>query len=567
MPKINILNSEVSGGGVPTGTGTAFVAGVTDAGPPPGGSAFKACWSLTDFTNAFGARSSTSAAVYDFLNEFFQDGALGAVAYVTRVTDSTATTAALTLSDPNANPTVVVSAVTPGLAGNSTYIVVTTGSGSTFTANTTSSSPNLANISSSKNIGAGTPVSGTGIPTGTYIVSVNVSAKTAVMSANATATNTAVTITPGTATVLVEDSQGDVLETHGPYATTAQLFADTSSTYVSFAQSAGSGFTDLLPATLAATPLSGGADASDLTDSSHVAALANFPAQLGQGTVCLPGKVSLTAWQGLLAHAQANNRFAVLDMTDSTSSAQVNASAAQLGTPSNASYGMLIQGSLILPGITPGTTRTAAGSAAVAALRSRVAAQANTAQAPSGENWPLNYPLTFTTFFGPVPQGQVNGGCFQQSDVDAMELAGVNCFANFYGTPCLFGLVTPVSRFSDETFWQFPASCERMNLNALSTRILAKYLFDPIDTNTIDAMHGDLQAMAAAEEAAGALFDLDGNLAFSVLTAAPVNTATTAAAGQLNAQLYVRLTPGADTVNLTIGVVPVTQQVPAPVTA
>src|SRR5581483_11822843 len=128
------------------------------------------------------------------------------------------------------------------------------------------------------------------------------------------------------------------------------LIADTSSAYVTFAQSVAGGATQNLPAVLAATPLVGGADASDLTDASHVGALANFPAQLGPGTVALPGKTSTTAWNGLLAHAQANNRFAVLDMVDATSSSTVIAAAGQLGTPNNASYGMFIQGSLTLPG-------------------------------------------------------------------------------------------------------------------------------------------------------------------------------------------------------------------------
>src|SRR5581483_5698948 len=161
MPQVNIVTTELSGGGVPTGTGTAFVAGVTDAGPPPGGPLYKACWSMTDFTNAFGARTATSSAVYDWLDEFFSDGAKNGatpVAYVTRVTDNTATTATLTLNDATAAPTIVVSASTPGLAGNATYVQVVTAAGQTFTANTTSSSTTISNISSTKNIGQGTPV-------------------------------------------------------------------------------------------------------------------------------------------------------------------------------------------------------------------------------------------------------------------------------------------------------------------------------------------------------------------------------------------------------------------------
>lgn len=567
MPQISITTNEVPGGGtgVPTGTGTAFVAGAADAGPPPSGPAAVKCQSLNDYTNAFGPRTSTSATLYDWLDEYFSDG--GQLAYVARTTDATATTAQLTLSDSNPHPTVSVLALTPGVGGNNTFIQVTTSTGPTFTASAGANQTVLSNVSSFANIGVGTPITGVAVPANTFVTSFSVGSATVTLSnaVGSAGAGLSDTFTPGNYSVLVENSGGTILETHGPYFTTAQLFADTTSQYVTFSQSAGGGFTSNTPATLAATALAGGANANDLTDTSHVNALTNFVGSLGAGQVALPGKTSLTAWQGLLSHAAANNRFAVLDMTDSSVDNTIIGQAQQLGTNANASYGMMIQGSVILPGLTPGTTRTVAGSAPVCALRARMAATTNNNAAPCGPRWPLNRPIGFTEYFGPIPPLNTTAGAFQQSDVNTLEAAGVNVFANYYGTLCLFGFVTPVSKNTDAVYWQATASTERMNLVSLATQAMAPYLFQVIDGQgtTLSALSGDLQAIIQSEWLNNALFGDTAQLAGSVVTAAPVNTPVTAAAGQLNAQMFVRISPYADTVNITISVVPLTQSVPS----
>jgi hypothetical protein len=563
MPQVIVTTTETSSAnGVPTTTGTAFIVGTTDQGPPPGGAPYVACQSLSQYVTAFGARSATSATLYDWLSEFYADG--GQLAYVIRETDSTATTATLVLSDQGTHPTVVISALTPGLDGNNTYIVVVTATAPTFTATTTTSSANLTAISSMANIGVGTQVTGTGIPANTYILSVNTGASSAVMTAPITGSGGAgVVITPHTYTVEIEDNLGDILETHGPYYTTAQLYADTTSLYVTWAQSAGGGFTAYAPAALTSTPLAGGADASDLTDSSAVAALAGFPPTLGPGTVALPGKTSTTAWQGLLAHAQANNRFAALDMADNSSSAAVIAAAGATGAAANASYGTFIQGSIIIPGIAPNSTRTVPGSAGVAALRAQVAQTASQNQAPAGPVWGLSYPLGFTEFFGPAGAANLPAGSYQQSDVNTMSTAGINCWANYFSVLCLFGFVTPVSRNSDQTFWQASATCERMALVADCQQALAQFLFKTIDGAglLINSVITALQAIIANHWADNALYGATAADAGAVIALSPLNTPATEAQGQLNSQLQVRISPYADVIAAVVDIVPITQSV------
>ncbi len=579
MPSMNFvaLESSGSGTGIPTGTGPAFVAIATDQGPPAGGPLYVKCTSLAAVVSAFGPRSATNSVGYDWLNEFFEDGGPAAVAWVTRVTDPSnlSSAATLTLNDflASSKPTVLVTALTGGTEGNYIKITVTVGTGPTFTAGATTSSVNLTAVSSFAAIGAGTPVSGAGVPASDYIATVTPGSSAATLGAAFTGTTGTVTFTPGTITVTVTeyDSYGNLLTTeiHGPYFTSAQLIADTTSAFVSFTQSAGTGFTTNLPAALTATSLTGGLDASSLTDADHVAALANFPASLGSGPVALPGKTSATAWAGLASHGAAYNRWPILDMVDSTNSATVaaNAVVAAASVGSNGSYGFAIQGSLILPGISGGSARTVPGSAAVAALRSQVAQGNNQALCPAGKNWPLRYPLGFTTFFGPQPAGSSTAGCFQQADVNTLEANAVpvNVFANLYGSLCLYGHYTLLGSSVELVYDQATASAERMNIQQLAQSIMIGYIFDPLILPTFQALGRDLTAMMLREYGAGALYDGGTGVAanaFYVDTGPNVNTPQTAQAGQLKAVIGCHITRFADVVNTTMTVIPVTVQLP-----
>lgn len=121
MARVNVTLTESPGAnsGVSTNVGTLFAAGVMDQGvtTPVG------CQSMTDYTNQYGPRSTVSAAMYDTANYFFANG--GTQAYFIRVSDDTATTASLTLEDATPAGTVIVSALTPGVAGNDIYVTVT----------------------------------------------------------------------------------------------------------------------------------------------------------------------------------------------------------------------------------------------------------------------------------------------------------------------------------------------------------------------------------------------------------------------------------------------------------
>ncbi|MGH2874997.1 MAG: hypothetical protein ACRDNS_02150 [Trebonia sp.] len=563
MPQVTVTSQEATGAaGVPTGTGAVGVVGTADAGPPPSGPGYAHCTSLQSFADAFGPRSDTNATLYDWLEEFFADG--GADAYVVRVTDSTATTATLTLDDGQATPepTVAVSALSAGTEGNLTFVTVAAGSGTPFTATTASASTGLTAVSSFKNVGVGTPVTGTGIAAKTYVTAIDTAAKTATLSVAATAAGSAVSITPGTITVTVtaQDAAGDTVATeeHGPYYLTSQLIADTKSGWVTFAQSSATGFTTNLPAVIAATALSGGADASDLTDSSYVSALASLPASLGPMQVAIPGHTTQAIWDGIRDHCNTNNRFGILDMQDA-SNATTAAGSVSLDS-GDWTRCVAFQGSGVIDGINGGPPRTVAGSAMVAAARARVAATANQNQAPIATRWPLNHVLGFTTYFGTTP-GATNVVEWTQDDVNTLEAAGINVFANFYGTLCLYGFVTLAAiGGTEQVYDQASASAERMALTADIQAVLANYEGVTIDGANAETtqMQTDVVDVCGQHYSTSALYGATPSDAYAVKTDSPVNTTQTAQAGQLNVQVQAKFSRYADKINGTIIVVPLT---------
>jgi hypothetical protein len=490
MPSVNITVAEsvVGSAAAAASTGSLFIPVASDQGPTGG---FTLCRQLTDYTNTFGPRSSTSATAYDVLDEFYGDG--GAVAYVTRVSDTTATKAALTLLDATGKPTVTVTALTAGTDGN--------------------------------------------------------------------ALEAQVTVSGGQFTVEIENASGN-LDQHGPYTTQAALLADTSSAEVAFTQATGTGNTTAQPVAIGATPLTGGANASDLTDASFVSALANFPKVLGPGTVLIPGRTSAAIAQGVAAHAIANNRFFVVDQADASTSASSVAAAAALAIPaSEAKAGIVVQGSLVLPPV-PGSTanRTVPGSAAVAALRAQVSASGNDNQAPAGVNFQLNRPIGFTTAFG-VGTGLPGAVVWNEGDAGAFTSGGVCFFDSMFGVNCLGEYVTLAT--SDAIFSQANAWTTVMQLVSECQLVGASFEFAPIIDITLTALHGALASIVQTMFAAGALYGQSADDAASILTGAPVNNAATAQAKQLNAQIAVKLAPYADAINIAINVLSLTQSVGA----
>jgi len=98
-----------------------------------------------------------------------------------------------------------------------------------------------------------------------------------------------------------------------------------------------------LPALLAPTVLSTGTDDRGAVTTSHVLAAANalFPDTLGAGAVAAPGYPASTIGAGLIAHAKATGRMAILAGGSADDAATVKSTAATLAAAPDGDYGMI----------------------------------------------------------------------------------------------------------------------------------------------------------------------------------------------------------------------------------
>lgn len=481
---VNLTESPVAHGGPSTNVGAAFFAVATDQGP----STPVLCQSLTDYTNAYGPRSTLSAPGYDTAESFFNAG--GAEATFVRVTDETATSATLTLMDGSSHPTVTLTALSPGVDGNGIHVAV---------------------------VGTELEIWANG-----------------------------------------SDTSGSPDEVWPFSGTNAELLG-IDSAFVTTAQAAGGGFTTAIPASLSLNALSSGADASDLSATSYAAALASFGPQMGPGTVAVPGQTNSTVAIALFEHAAANDRFAVVENgTHSTSSAAVSALSG-LAIPSQvAKAGIVIEGSPIVA-VAGGATKTIPASGPIAALRAQVAATGSNAAPAFATNGGLaSNVVGFTSAYA---QDATYGTVWTQGDANSMKDAGLCYFGNEYGVLCLDEFVTPDT--TDDVFDQGTAWAAAMMIVSQSQAIGNRYKGITIDGQGLaaNALHKDLAAMVQALWTANVLFGDTANDAASINTGSPVNTAATAQAGELNADLAVLLSPYADEITISISVLSLTQTV------
>lgn len=537
----------------PFNTASAFMAGYGDTGVV--GSAVK-CLSIGQVASVVGARSATNEELYDSADVYFREQ--GSVLYISRIVGTTPVNSTLTLNDGNAKPSIAIVSKYPGSAPNQYDVTVTNGTSATFTA-TTASTTALTAISSCANIGPGTLITGTGISADTYIVSVNTTAGTAVLSQAATASSSGVTMTPGTFTVTMTDLTGQfATETHGPYINTAALYADLTSQMVTFTQSAASMFTINSPAVLSATALTGGTDNRSTVNLTTVGnALAAFTPALGPGQVSAPGFTNTTLngiWSLLDTHANANNRIALKDADDGQLAATIITDVGSYGTAATAAWGELHAGQVQAPGVTYGTNRLIPASAVVSALCAQVDATGNPNQAPAGPNFPLGYCIGFSG---------VNGApLYGQSDIDALNAAGINTWNTVFGVLQNYGAVTPVPQTSDPVYWRLPSARLRMAVTAAFQVVAQPFMFSNLDGQGLDivAFSGDLAAKMSNFVTAKAISTLapDGTQDQGFVVDTSPNTPTTMGAGQLLANVSYRPAPFAQLIEIQLIAVPTT---------
>ena len=287
--------------------------------------------SLAQYIALFGSRTANGATqtLYDALDIFFQEG--GSQAYVSRVSGSSAVTANHTLSDRAGSPlsTLNISALGPGTWGNSITVAIANGSVSN-----------------------------------TFVITVT----------NGSITEVSPNLYNPTQAVSWAASYSKTIRVTNLGSVTAAPNNN--------------------PAVISATSLTAGTDTTSPADATWVAALTAFSVTLGPGQVgAAPARTTATVWEALSNHAQANNRYPLLDGPNVSTAATIVADSATVqGTVTDPSYGFMLAGWPIYSGPATGTAtppypRTVAPSGAVwpaLMARSDAVEQANADSLPPG---------------------------------------------------------------------------------------------------------------------------------------------------------------------------------------
>ncbi len=355
-------------------------------------------------------------------------------------------------------------------------------------------------------------------------------------------------------TLTVQDVNANVLAVSPTLTSLGAGVTWASTTNLMTAVSSGS----TLPSTASATAMTGGTDnRASATVTDWQAALAVLGPAFGPGQVFAPGATNTTVlgiWSALGTHALTNNRVALCDMDDNQTAATLVTDIGSFGSGATASYCGFWGGNRIIPGIAPGTTRSVAPSAVIAAKCAIGDARGNPNLMAAG----VNFPITYAT----QPTSIVSGAPFDTyslTDLYTLNSAGINTFHTF-GQPENYGFVSAVPPSTDQVYWQLNHARLRMAILANAQILGQPYVFSQIDGQGSQAAQfgAALQGYLNNLWQAGALYGATANQAYLVDVGPDVNTPVSIQSGQLNANLTVAMSPGAQQVQITVNVVPIT---------
>lgn len=322
-----------------------------------------------------------------------------------------------------------------------------------------------------------------------------------------------------------------------------------SSAYVNFVAGAGSG----LPTVAAAANLAGGTDDhANATDTQWAAAVNRFDRALGPGQVAMLGRTTAQAATDLLAHAQANNRVALLDGPNSMSKSTLTSAVTAIRSLANARYGGFFAPWVSFPGTAPGLTRTLPPSIFAAAKIAEVDPVQGPNQPAAGALGRLDGAL-----------GLATTGALTDLDYQDLNELGVNMIRMRLGVPTIFGWRTVADKDDFPLRWKLSNQRLEMAIIAESQDAGEPFIFRMIDGQGITqagfgAAIGDrLMRMYVRGDLFADPADPRPETAFYVDTSAAVNTAQTIADGQLIADVAYRPSSFAELVKIRIVVVPI----------
>lgn len=357
-------------------------------------------------------------------------------------------------------------------------------------------------------------------------------------------------------TLTVLNPEGEALVTSGEYTKASELLAwgKTHETYVVISEgSAYSSGKESVVKVLAATKLASGANPT-ANEKTTIKTIEGVPKNLGPGRLIVPGNFEEKVHVAIAEHCAKNNRRGVCDLKEAEkagTSATTLISEKGTYVSGIASYIDFFTSTVTAAGPAPNTSRTISFSGVFAGLMAKVARSGNNNQAPAGRSWPLT----------PFVTGITN--TYSEADMERLNNAGLNNIAERFGVLCLYGDRTALSAEVDPIFYQYSAANERMQLVAESEEIGEQFLF-----GTLDGRHqkrakfqAELQSMIKRHWENGALYGETAQEAGVVNVGEPINTLATEQAGELRAELIVRISPVAEAVKIIVTARPITEAV------
>jgi len=350
--------------------------------------------------------------------------------------------------------------------------------------------------------------------------------------------------------IQVQDMSNNILETSYDLVTQADALSwvNTYSQYLNCVL----GTSTNPPAQVAAVALAGGADdRNNITDAQWLAALNTFGPALGPGQVLAPGRTSTAGTQQVCAHAQANNRVALVDLVDTPTVATLQSGASAAAASGAGQYSAAFTPWLVVPGATPGTSRIVPPSCAIAGLIARNDVLNNPDTPAAGEQGIFNSVI----------------GLSQPAWVDSvrqtLNASGVNVIRGMIGGFRNYGYRSLANPVSNQAWLDFSNVRYLMGLGARCQAVGEMFVFAVIDGqgNTFSDYGAALSALCQADYSSGQIYGGTPEEAFNVDTGPGVNTPATIADNQLRAVVAVRPSPFAELVSILIVNTPITQQV------
>lgn len=316
------------------------------------------------------------------------------------------------------------------------------------------------------------------------------------------------------------------------------------SSYVTVEDEA-SGSGDPLPAN-GTFPLAGGTDDNgNATDTQWAAALAGFLYTYGPGQVCAPGRTSTVGHTQLLEHAAEFNRTALLDGTYGASATTLKTAAAAVEDLGDAERGGLFSTWLQIPAAVAGVPRYVPPSAVVAGLCATNDAVRNPGVQPIAEQGRLRYAIAATDTFTDAAR-------------DDLYDNGVNVFLD---DPLGLRLYGFRSVTTEDSWRDLSANRLFMELEARSKVQDEFFVGAKITNATLAEFNSAKTSLCADLFDRGSLYGDSPDEAFRVNTDPPINTPATAAAREINAEVYLRVAESAELVRTITTKVPVTSTV------